>query len=195
MNDDRNIPPGAVVIGASVGAVEALSAILPALPAGFPLPVLVVVHVPAERRSALPELFAARCALQVKEAEDKEPLLPGVIYFAAPDYHLQVEPGFSLSLSSEEPVLFSRPAIDILFQTAADAFGDSLTGVILTGANSDGARGLRAVCDAGGKALVQSPYSAEGKQMPASALIACPEAHAVPLDRLAGELLALTAPH
>jgi two-component system chemotaxis response regulator CheB len=130
----------------------------------------------------------------VKEAEDKELISPATIYFAPPDYHLLIEPDFRLSLSSDAPVRYSRPAIDVLFETAADAFGDSLTGVILTGANSDGARGLRAVCDAGGSGLVQCIASAEGKAMPTSALELCPEARSLSLVEISAALNALTSP-
>ena len=97
----------------------------------------------------------ARCAIRVREAEDKEPIEPGVVYFAPPDYHLLVEQDKRLSLSDDEPVLFSRPSIDVLFESAADAYGGGLIGVVLTGANSDGAKGLKAVVQAGGVAVVQ----------------------------------------
>jgi len=177
--------PSAVVIGASLGAVEALSHILPVLPASYPLPVLVVVHIPPDKRSALAELFAVRCGMVVKEAEDKEVTQPGTIYFAPPNYHLLVEPDYSLSLSNEDPVLFSRPSIDVLFESAADAYGDSVAGVVLTGANSDGAVGIRKICEAGGIPLVQAPDTAEGEAMPRAALAACPEARVLSLDEIA----------
>ena len=112
----------AVVIGASAGGVQALSQVLPALPVDFPIPVIVVVHIPPRRDNALVDLFADKCRIPVKEAEDKEPLEPGTIYFAPSDYHLLVEAGGSLALSSDEPVNHSRPAIDVLFESAADAF-------------------------------------------------------------------------
>ncbi|WP_040308614.1 chemotaxis protein CheB, partial [Asticcacaulis biprosthecium] len=139
----------AIVIGASAGGVEALSAILPRLPADYPLPVMVVIHLPPDRRSLMAKLFDAKCAMSVREADDKEPIARGTVYFAPPDYHLLVETDRRLSLSSEEPVLFSRPAIDILFETAADAYGPGLVGIILSGANEDGAAGLKAVRAAG----------------------------------------------
>jgi two-component system chemotaxis response regulator CheB len=101
----------AVVIGASAGALDALSVILPALPAGFRLPVIVVVHIPSDKRSALAKLFEAKCRIPVQEAEDKEPINGGTIYFAPPDYHLLVETDKRLSLSNDEPILFSRPSI------------------------------------------------------------------------------------
>lgn len=182
-------PEEAVVIGASMGAIEALSIILPALPCDYPLPVLIVVHVPRHKKSVMADLFSERCPIRVKEAEDKEPLQPSTVYFAPSDYHLLVENDLTLSLSSDEPVHFSRPSIDVLFQTAADAFGDRLTGVILTGSSSDGAEGLRAVLDAGGRAIVQNPGSAEGKAMPLAALEACPGATSMLLGEIAASLV------
>ncbi|MEO5912844.1 MAG: chemotaxis protein CheB [Luteolibacter sp.] len=192
MNKYAATPPAAVVIGASVGAIEALSTILPALPADYPLPVFVVVHVPPDKRSLLADLFSTRCAIAVKEAEDKEAIRAATVYFAPADYHLLVEPDFTLSLSSDEPVLYSRPAIDVLFQSAADAYGDSLTGVILTGASTDGEMGLKAVCHAGGRALVQQPATAEGTAMPKAALAACPSASPLSLREIALALNALS---
>ena len=178
----------AVVIGASAGAVEALSAILPALPADYALPVLVVVHIPPDKTSVMVELFQSKCRIEVREAEDKEPIRPATVYFAPPDYHLSVEADFTLSLSNEEPVLFSRPSIDVLFESAADAYGAGLTGVVLTGANHDGARGLKAISDAGGAALVQRPAEAFVAAMPLAALGQCPEAAQLSLGEIAEDL-------
>jgi two-component system chemotaxis response regulator CheB len=183
MNAPDSPPAAAVVIGASVGAIEALLTLLPTLPAQYPFAVLVVVHLPPDRRSALVELFAPRCKITVKEADDK-----GTLYFAPSDYHLLVEPDFTLSLSNDEPVHFSRPAIDVLFQSAADAFGSDLTGVILTGASSDGALGLQAVSANGGCALVQDPSTAEGETMPLAAIAACPSAQVLTLEEIANFL-------
>ena len=174
----------AVVIGASAGAVGALMQILPTLPGDYPLPVVIVVHVPPTASITLASVFTAHCAIQTKEAEDKEPIRAGVVYFAPPNYHLLVEPDFRLSLSSDDPVFFSRPSIDVLFESAADAYGDSLAGIVLTGANSDGAKGLRAVVDAGGLAFVQTPTSAEAAAMPQAALDACPAARALSLSEI-----------
>ncbi|MCK0207129.1 chemotaxis protein CheB [Starkeya koreensis] len=179
----------AVVIGASAGALEALSAILPALPARFPLPVMVVVHIPPDRRSLLAELFQAKCRVIVMEAEDKEPISPGTVYFAPADYHLLIEHDRTLSLSSDEPVLFSRPSIDVLFESAADAYGDALVAIVLTGANDDGAKGMRAVVEAGGRALVQTPESAFASAMPRAAIDLCPVARVMPLAAIAAYLL------
>lgn len=182
----------AVVVGASAGAIEALSVILPSLPSDSALPLMVVIHWPRDRRSGLAELFGAKCHVEVKEAEDKELIQAGTVYFAPPDYHLLVEPDRRLSLSSDEPVLYSRPSIDVLFESAADAYGDSLLGIILTGASSDGARGLRMVCDAGGKALVENPEAAHASAMPQAALAACPSARAMSLEQISAFLQDVT---
>lgn len=181
-------PAPAVVIGGSAGAVQALLRILPELPADYPAPVLVVVHVPPDRENALVPLFQGRCRVAVKEAEDKEPALPGVVYFAPSDYHLLAETDGGLSLSSDELVNMSRPAIDVLFESAADAFGPSLTAVVLTGANQDGARGLKAVLAAGGSAIVEDPVGAYASAMPTAALEACPAAAVMNLDAIASHL-------
>jgi two-component system chemotaxis response regulator CheB len=183
----------AVAIGASAGAVQALLRLLPALPADYPLPVLIVVHVPPDRTNALVPLFQTKCRIAVKEAEDKEPAVAGVAYFAPSDYHLLVEADGALALSSDEAVNHSRPSIDVLFESAADAFGPALTGVILTGANDDGARGLKAVADAGGDAIAQDPHDAFAATMPAAALRACAAAEALSLEAIITRLLTLGA--
>lgn len=183
--------PGAVVIGASAGAIQALLHILPALPSSFALPVFVVVHVPPGRQSELAGLFAGKCRLPVREAEDKEPVAPGTIYFAPPDYHLLVEAEGTLALSADEPVFFSRPSIDVLFESAADAYGARIVGVILTGANEDGAQGLAAIAAAGGMALVQDPATAYARTMPDAALVACPDARRLPIADIVAMLLKL----
>lgn len=184
-------PPRVVVIGASAGAVQALMAILPPLPHDYRLPILVVVHVPPDRDNVLAPLLEAKCRLTVKEAEDKEPIAGGVVYLAPPDYHLLVETNGALALSADEPVNFSRPSIDILFESAADVFSDGLVGVVLTGANQDGAAGLRAVAKAGGSAIVENPASAQASAMPQAALAATPTAAVMSLDAIASYLLSL----
>jgi len=178
----------AVVVGASAGALEALFAILPALPKDYPLPIMIVVHLPPDKKSVLAELLQTKCQLAVREAEDKEPIEGGNVYIAPPDYHMMVELNKRLSLSNEEPVLFSRPSIDVLFETAAEAYTDGLLGIILTGANSDGAKGLRAIVDAGGHAVVQQPDTAFTTEMPQSALNLCPEAKVLALAQIAAYL-------
>jgi two-component system chemotaxis response regulator CheB len=160
----------AVVIGASAGGIEALSVLLPALRSTSCASILIVVHLPRERESLLPRIFAARCALPVKEAEDKEPIAPGTVYFAAPDYHLQVDEGPRISLSYDDLVNWSRPAIDVLFTSAADVYGDRLLAIVLTGGNQDGAAGLAAARRAGGITVVEDPASAYCATMPKEAL-------------------------
>jgi two-component system chemotaxis response regulator CheB len=150
--------------------------------------VLAVVHLPPEGRSLLPEIFEPRCRIPVKEAEDKESIRGGVVYFAAPNYHLLVEADHTLSLSSDEPVLFSRPSIDVLFKSAADAYGTGALALVLTGANNDGASGAQSVVAAGGKVWVQKPEATDAALMPQSVLAACPEARAFALSDLAREL-------
>lgn len=181
-----------VVIGASAGAVQALLKILPALPADYPARVLVAVHVPPDRSNVLVPLLQSRCRIRVKEAEDKEPTVPGTAYFAPSDYHLLVEQDGTLALSSDEPVNYARPSIDVLFESAADAYGEALTGVILTGANEDGAEGLKAVKAAGGAAIVEEPRQAYASAMPEAALIACPGARTMTVNQIADHLAGLT---
>jgi two-component system chemotaxis response regulator CheB len=178
----------AVVIGASAGALEALSAILPFLPANYGLAVIIVVHVPPDRNSVLAELLQTKCDIAVREAEDKEPIRGGTAYLAPPGYHLLVETDKSLSLSNEEPVFYSRPSVDVLFESAADAYGPRLIAIVLTGANRDGAKGLRAVAEAGGVAIVQSPAGAYASAMPEAAIAECPGAQVLSLKEIAGYL-------
>jgi len=147
-----------IVIGASAGGLQVL------------LPLAVVLHLPDDRNSRLAELFQQRLALRVREAEDKDAILPGSLYFAPPGYHLLVEDDFTLSLSRDEPVQFSRPSIDVLFESAADALGEQVCGILLTGANQDGASGLHALAQNRGITVVQSPQSAEVPTMPEAAL-------------------------
>jgi len=147
-----------------------------------------VVHLPTDRTSLLAELFRAKCRIPVREAEDKEPIVPGTAYFAAPGYHLLVEQDRSLALSSDLPVLYSRPSIDVLFESAADAYGPALLAVILTGANQDGAAGIRAVIAAGGTAIVQDPREAFASLMPEAARAAGPTARVMTLQKIAAYL-------
>jgi len=150
--------------------VSALQQLLAALPADLPMPVLVVLHLPRDRPSRIADLLGLRCPLAVREAEDKQPLEPGTVTFAPPDYHLLVESRSSLALSVDAPVLFSRPAIDPLFESAAEVFGSGVLAILLTGASNDGSVGVAAVRSAGGQAWIQSPDDAYSPIMPAAAL-------------------------
>ena len=150
----------AVAIGASAGGVEALSILLPALPADATAALFVVLHLPRDRPSLLPDIFARKCAVAVREAQDKEPVTPGTVYFAPNNYHLLVDQGPQLALSVDDLVHHSRPSIDVLFESAADIYRTRLLGIILTGANEDGACGLAAVGARGGMTVVQDPATA-----------------------------------
>lgn len=180
--------PRVIVIGSSAGAVQALSDILPRLPADYPLPILIVVHVPATP-SGLTTLFSAKCAMKVVEPDDKEAIVPATIYFAPPGYHLLVEAGDSIALSADDPVLFSRPSIDVLFESAADTYGADLLSVVLTGANEDGARGAAQIEARGGSVLVEDPATAYAPAMPAAAIARCSSARALSLDAITDHLL------
>ena len=160
----------AIVIGTSAGGVEALLALLPALSPQLRAPVFVVLHLPSGQPSLLVEIFSPRCRRPVVEADDKLPIEPGTVYMAPPDYHMLIEPDGRIALSADSPVHFSRPSIDALFESAADAYGDRLLGVILTGGSADGSAGLEAVQRAGGATIVQHPDDAQVPVMVKAAL-------------------------
>lgn len=162
----------AIVIGTSAGGIDALMQILPGLPATFHLPIIIVLHVPEDRESRLAEIFQFRLAVSVHEAADKEPIRPGTVYFAGAGYHLAVEQDRCFSLSCEAPLNYSRPSIDILMESAAEAYGAGLAGILLTGANVDGASGLHQIQRCGGMTVVQDPAEAQVAIMPAAAISA-----------------------
>jgi two-component system chemotaxis response regulator CheB len=168
----------AVVIGASAGGVDALVDLLPALPKAYGPATVCILHLPGDRESRLAELFAARLALPVREAMDKQPVEPGTVYFAGAGYHLSIEDDRVFSLSCEPPVHYARPAIDLLMESAADAYGPALAGVLLTGANIDGAAGMQKIRQRGGLTVVQDPREAQAATMPQEAIRRC-DAHLV----------------
>ncbi len=175
----------AVVIGVSAGGLAALEQILPVLHKDFCLPILIVQHIGADSDSYLPIHFDIRCALNVKEAEDKEYIQKGRAYFAPPNYHVMVEDDHSITLSADEKVNFSRPSIDVLFETAAVTYRDKLVGIVLTGANNDGARGLARIKQYGGLTIVQDPESAQVEVMPKAAMEAAEVDLILPLKDIA----------
>lgn len=181
-------PYQAVVIGVSAGGLKALSTLVPYLPADFPLPVLVVQHVLGGSDSFLSEYLNGLSAVRVKEAEDKEQLERGTVYLAPPDYHMLVEEDGTISLSVDPKVNYSRPSIDVLFESAAFALGPGCIGIVLTGANRDGARGLAKIKNYGGLAIVQSPVTAEFPAMPSAALQEVQADYTLPLEQI-GQLL------
>jgi two-component system chemotaxis response regulator CheB len=185
----------AIVIGASAGGIEALGRLLPALPAPLAAAVMIVQHLPRERPSLLADIFAPKCVLPVREAIDKEPVEAGTIYFAPPDYHLLIDRGPLLSLSADALVNFSRPSIDVLFESAAEVYGAQLLGIVLSGGNEDGAAGLAAIRDAGGVTVIQHPDTAQVPIMPAAALKRVAADHVLPLDQIAGLLRTLEYGH
>jgi len=178
----------AVVIGTSAGGMEALRIVLGGLEAGLPVPILIVQHLSPDSDSFLPTYLDEHSRLRAKEAEDKESLMAGVVYVAPPNYHLLVEANETLSLCAGERVNFSRPSIDVLFESAADAFGADLIGVVLTGANQDGAKGLARIKQLGGVAMVQDPSTAKAQAMPQAALTATPVDYVLSLQDIARHL-------
>lgn len=163
-------PTAAVAIGASAGGVEALLQLLTGLPKGYPLPVIVVMHVADDRSSLLSEVFGYRLDVPVREASDKQAIEPGTVYFAPAGYHLLVENDLSFSLSCDPREHYSRPSIDVMMDSAADAWGPGLAGFLLTGANEDGAAGLSRIGKAGGLTVVQDPAEAQSSTMPQAAI-------------------------
>jgi len=182
----------ALVIGASAGAVEALNQLLPEVPEAARIPVVVVVHLPPNRPSLLPEVFAPRCLARVREPEDKEPVAAGSIWFAPSNYHLLIEADRSFAFSTDLPVNFSRPSIDVLFESAADVFREKLCCVVLTGANDDGARGASFVRREGGFVIVQDPQTAEAKPMPTAAISRATPQIVAPLSEIAALIRLVT---
>ena len=178
------------VIGASWGGLTALTAIVSALPADFGVPVVIVQHRRKDSENLLADLLQDETPLTVSEVEDKEPMIPGHIYVAPADYHLLVE-GDHFSLSCESAVRYSRPSIDVTFISAADTHEERVIGVVLTGANEDGARGLKRICERGGMCIVQDPATAEVRTMPEAALKATPSAWVLGLDAIAPQLARL----
>ena len=181
-----------VVIGTSWGGLRALRCIAAALPASFPLPVVAVQHRHRDSDHLLEQLVQDKTVIPVREVEDKEPMQAGHLYVAPPDYHLLVEDGY-FALSTDEPVRFSRPSIDVAFATAASSFGAGVIGVVLTGANADGSEGLRRILQRGGRGIVQDPADAESATMPEAALLAVPEAEVLPLERIGPRLVELAS--
>ena len=181
-----------VVIGSSAGGLRALELVLGPLPATFPLPIVAVQHRSKESSDAYAAVIGRATKLPVRDAEDNVPLDAPGVYVGPPDYHLLIEPG-RLALSVDEPVAFSRPSIDVLFESAADAYGAGVIGVLLTGANSDGALGLVRIKEAGGYVIVQDPHTADSPEMPAAGIAYAPVDRVLPLTEIARELLERTA--
>jgi len=177
-----------IVIGGSAGTMAALTELLPMFPAGYPLPIVIAQHLHPWQDNYHVEHFGDQCALVVKEARDKEAIEAGNIYFAPPNYHLLINDDKTFSLSIDDKVNYARPSIDVLFESAVDVYAPWLVGVILTGANNDGAQGLRLIKESGGLAIVQDPKTAESAYMPKAALEATRADYVLPLQGI-GKLL------
>lgn len=186
------MPGGIVVIGASWGGLQALTTLVSGFQANFPFPLIVVQHRSRDSTSALAELLQDVSKLKVCEVEDKAPIVDGHVHIAPPDYHLLVDSG-SFSLSTEAPLRYSRPSIDITFESVALAYNELAIGVVLTGANQDGSEGLRAIVARRGIAIVQEPDTAESPTMPRAALKAVPTAKVLKIEAIAAYLTGLAA--
>ena len=184
----------AVMIGSSFGGVAALRTLLAPLPNTFPVPVIIVQHLNSLRHSDLVTILGRSISLRVLEAKDKMPLMPSCVFVAPPDYHLYIERDKSLSLSVDPPVHYCRPSIDVAFESGANVFGRELIGVIITGGNEDGARGLRRIKEKGGYVMVQDASEAEAPMMPLAALNAVSKPDFVGhLSEITGQLFELSS--
>lgn len=180
-----------VVIGASAGGIRAVTAVLSVLPEDFALPIIVVQHVHPHSGGYISHILGAKCALIVKQADEKEPVLGGTVYIAPPNYHLMLETDRSFSLSVAAPVNYSRPAIDVLFESTIDAYYDKIVCIVLTGANNDGSQGAAKIHRAGGYVIVQDPLTAEADSMPRATLAATIVDKVLPLEQIGVYLLQL----
>jgi two-component system chemotaxis response regulator CheB len=168
--NDPNLNYEAIVIGVSAGGLLALSRILKELPVDFPIPIIVIQHRSKDERTLLEDLLQSKCKIRIKQADEKEKIERGVVYIAPGGYHLLIEKDYSFSLSCDALVNFSRPSIDVLFESAAEVYEDKLIGIILTGANKDGATGIQAIRMRGGVTIAQNPASASFPLMPLAAI-------------------------
>lgn len=193
----RQLPPDfrheadVVAIGTSAGGIDALFTLLEGLPADYPLARVTVLHLPEGHDSQLAKVFGRRLALPVREAQAHAPVEPGILYFAPPGYHLLVDPDRIFALSCDPPVFYSRPSIDVLLESCADAYGERAVAMVLTGANQDGANGLRCIKQAGGLTLAQDPAEAAYPTMPQAAIDAADPDFVLPLTGLRTALMKL----
>ena len=182
------VRPAVIVVGASAGGLRALELLFGGLPADFPIPLIAVQHRAKASSDSYASILGRSTRLPVHEIDDDDRLDAPGVYLAPPDYHVLVEPG-RMVLSIDEPVSYSRPSIDVLFESAADAYGEAVLGVLLTGANHDGAKGLVRIKDAGGWAIVQDPRTAESPEMPNAGIATGRVDQVLSLEDIAGELV------
>jgi len=184
----------AIVIGVSSGGMTVLKCIFSALPAGFSIPIIIVQHVSARSANEWIKLLNEKSNLTIKEADEKEKIESGKVYIAPANYHLLIESDKTVSLTIDEYVNFARPSIDVLFESAAEAYKNKLIGIVLTGSNSDGTKGIKRVKECGGLAIIQDPETAESPTMPASAIAAVEPDYILSLDKIIGLLIKLDNP-
>ncbi|MBC7913164.1 MAG: chemotaxis protein CheB [Pyrinomonadaceae bacterium] len=170
---DRYKKAKIIVIGCSAGGFTLVFDLIAILPKNFPIPIIVVIHRSRKHKSSIEELLNNKSKVMVKVAGDKDPLKKGTVYFAPSDYHLLVEPNGCLTLDSSEPILYSRPSIDVTFQSVADVYKENVIAILLSGANTDGAEGICYIRERKGFTIVQHPDSAEVKTMPEAAISRC----------------------
>jgi len=178
-----------IVMGGSSGGIEAILGIIEQLPPDFAIPIVIVMHQTRNSKSSLAEVIQSRTRLKVREPENKEKIQPKHIYVAPPNYHLMMEQGGTFSYSYSELVNYSRPSIDVLFESAADAYGKKLIGVLLTGSNADGANGIKMISERGGLTIVQNPKTAESPVMPQAAISATQVDHILDLINIPNTLI------
>lgn len=179
----------AIVIGVSSGGMNALKVMFSLLPKDFNTPVIIVQHIGAHSDSHWIKLLNDKSNLPIKEADEKEKIENGKVYIAPPNYHLLIEKDKTFSLTVGERVNYSRPSIDVLFESAAEAYADKLIGIILTGSNNDGTKGIKRIKECGGLAIAQDPETAESSYMPASAIADVQVDYVLPLDGIADLLI------
>ena len=180
-----------MVIGLSSGGMEAMKTFFPLLPEDLPFPVIIVQHISPLSDSQWIPILNRKCSLRIKEADEKEKIEKGNIYVAPPNYHLLIENDHTFSLTTEERVSYARPSIDVLFETAAQAYKDRLVGIVLTGSNHDGSAGLQKIKQCGGLSIVQDPEEAHSSYMPTSAMAAVQPDHILGLREIADLLIKL----
>lgn len=183
----------AIVIGASAGGTFALQKILPFLPVNFPLPIVVAQHLHPLQDGAAIIHYAGGSALTVKDADEKESIRAGFVYFAPPNYHLLIEDDRTFSLSIDSKIHFTRPSVDVLFESAADAYGSGLIGIVLSGANQDGAAGLLRIKQRGGLTIAQDPQDAEISYMPKAAIEVANPDHILKAEEMPALLVRLAS--
>ena len=183
----------AIVIGVSSGGLKALNFIFSVLPGDFTLPIIIVQHISPRSDNQWINILNSKSGLLIKEADEKETIEIGTVYIAPPNYHLLIEDDKSLSLTIDERVSFARPSIDVLFESAAEAYKNKLIGIILTGSNHDGAEGIKRIKKFGGLAIVQDPATAESAYMPESALAGIKADYILPLEEIPHLLIKIDA--